>query len=81
VADSSSNPIAAALNTRRKYVASTTLTDPQWAGTTILWGDVAAAIGEPNAKPGSRAASARQRQLNASVDHPDRDGVTIVHAT
>jgi hypothetical protein len=52
VADSSSNSIAAALNTRRKYVASTTLTDPEWAGTTVLSGDVAAAIGELNAKPG-----------------------------
>jgi dihydrofolate reductase len=48
----SDHPIAAALNTRPKYVASTTLTDPQWADTTILSGDVAAAVGELKAKPG-----------------------------
>jgi len=47
-----SGPIAAALNTRPKYVVSTTLTDPQWADTTVLSGDVAAAIGELKARPG-----------------------------
>ena len=46
------NPIAAALNTRPKYVASNTLTHPQWAGTTVLSGDVAVAIGELKARPG-----------------------------
>jgi dihydrofolate reductase len=50
-ADQGNNPISVALNTRPKYVASTTLTDPQWANTTVLCGDVAAAIGELKAKP------------------------------
>ena len=53
MADRGDNPIAAALNTRPKYVVSTTLTDPQWANTTVLSGEVAAAIGELKAKPGA----------------------------
>jgi dihydrofolate reductase len=50
--DPGSSPIGAALNTRPKYVASSTLTDPQWADTTVLSGDVAAAVRELKAKPG-----------------------------
>jgi dihydrofolate reductase len=46
-ADQGDNPISVALNMRPKYVASNTLTDPQWAETTVLSGDVAAAVGEP----------------------------------
>jgi dihydrofolate reductase len=52
VMDPSENAIAEALNTKPKYVASSTLTDPEWDDTTVLSGDVAAAIGELKAKPG-----------------------------
>jgi len=46
------NPIASALNARPKYVASTTLSDPRWEDTTVLSGDVAAAVRELKARPG-----------------------------
>jgi dihydrofolate reductase len=50
-ANEGDNPISVALNTKPKYVASTTLTDPGWADTTVLSGDLAAAVGELKAKP------------------------------
>jgi len=46
------NPIVGALNTKPKYVVSNTLTNPQWADTTVLSGDIVAAIRELKAKPG-----------------------------
>jgi dihydrofolate reductase len=51
-ANQGDNPISVALNTRPKYVVSTTLTEPQWADTRVLSGDLAAAIAELKAKPG-----------------------------
>jgi dihydrofolate reductase len=45
-------PVMRALNTRPKYVASTTLTDPAWSGTTVLPTDLATAVRELKAKPG-----------------------------
>src|SRR5258708_20998685 len=50
--DMAKRPIGVALNSRRKYVASTSLTNAKWAGTTVLTGDVAAAIRDLKARPG-----------------------------
>jgi dihydrofolate reductase len=50
--DPGDSPIWTALHTKPKYVASRTLADPRWANTTVLSGDLAAAVGELKAKPG-----------------------------
>jgi dihydrofolate reductase len=52
VMDPSEGAIAEALNMRPKYVASSTLSEPEWDGTTVLSDDLAAAIAELKAKPG-----------------------------
>ncbi len=44
IREMATSTIGSALNGRPKYVASTTLTDPQWIGTTVLAGDIAVAI-------------------------------------
>ena len=50
--DNSVSPIAEALNTKPKYVASATLTDPGWADTTVLSGDLLAAVRALKDRPG-----------------------------
>ena len=52
VADMRAHPIGVALNETPKYVASTRLTEPRWAGTTLLSGDLAAAIGRAEGQAG-----------------------------
>jgi dihydrofolate reductase len=52
IEDMRSRPIGVALNEAPKYVASTTLTEPRWANTTVLSGDLATAIGHLKAKTG-----------------------------
>ncbi len=51
--DPGDSPIWTKLHTRPKYVASTTPFEPKWANTIVLAGDVAAAIRDLKAKPGS----------------------------
>ena len=50
--DPGSHPIADAFNSKPKYLASTTVTEPGWEKTTVLSGDLAAAVGELKAAPG-----------------------------
>jgi dihydrofolate reductase len=52
VRDDFDSPFVSSLNSRPKYVASNTISDPQWADTTVLSGDLEAAIRELKAKPG-----------------------------
>jgi dihydrofolate reductase len=44
--------VAKSLNTLPKYVASTTLEDPQWANSTVLKGDLASAVRELKERDG-----------------------------
>lgn len=78
-AEQGQNPISVALNTRPKYVVSRTLANPTWAETTVLSGDVAAAISDLRAQPGG------ELQVHGSgslvrwlLDHDLVDEITLL---
>jgi dihydrofolate reductase len=50
--DPGDSPIWTALDTKPKYVASKTLSDPRWTETTVLADDVLSAVAELKARPG-----------------------------
>jgi dihydrofolate reductase len=78
-ADQGNNPISAALHTRPKYVASTTLTDPGWASTTVLSGELAAAIGELKAQPaGELQVHGSGKLIRWLLDHDLVDEMTLL---
>jgi len=70
--DPGSGAIADALNTRPKYVASNTITEPRWADPTILSGDLAAAIGAAvrNRRPGPKDVASECRPLRCPGQWP-----------
>src|SRR5260370_25573269 len=72
--DPGDSPIWTALNTKPKYVASTTLTDPRWTNTTVLSSEVAAAVRELKARPGRELQVRGNRSLRRRVfdHHPVR---------
>ena len=46
------DPVADKFNAMKKYVASTTLTDPEWNNTTVIEGDLAEAVAKLKEQPG-----------------------------
>ncbi|MCD0447538.1 dihydrofolate reductase family protein [Glycomyces sp. A-F 0318] len=79
VPDPAGKPIAGPLNTRPKYVASNTLTDPDWAHSTVLAGDPAEAVAD------LKAASEGEVQVHGSgalvrslLDHRLVDEITLL---
>ncbi|HEX5860171.1 MAG TPA: dihydrofolate reductase family protein [Microbacterium sp.] len=79
VRDDLDNPFVGSLNSRPKYVASRTITDAQWAGTTVLSGDLEAAIRELKAAPGGELhVHGSGRLIRWLLEHELVDEMTLI---
>ena len=70
------NPFTDVLNNTQKYVASTTLKDPEWANTTVLEGDLASGEVSLGATPHGDGGDAP-----FTVDHEDSSSAVFFHET
>jgi dihydrofolate reductase len=82
VRDDFENPFVSSLNSRPKFVASNTITDPQWADTTVLSGDddaLEAAIRDLKAKPGGELqVHGSGRLIRWLLEHELVDEMTLI---
>jgi dihydrofolate reductase len=73
------DPFVSSLNSRPKFVASNTITDPEWDDTTVLSGDLEAAIRELKARPGGELQVHGSGQLiRWLLEHELVDEMTLI---
>ena len=73
------DPIASRLNSLPKYVASTTLKDPEWAHTTVLEGDLATAVRELKGRDGRELqVHGSGRLVQSLLDHDLVDRLNLL---
>jgi dihydrofolate reductase len=65
------DPIATALNSKPKYVASRTLDKVEWNNSTLLQGDVAEAVAELKRQPGGKLQTQGSGELNQTLIRHD----------